>query len=92
MATCRITRKARSAAWGGLVAVAEEARGHGLGTFINAAHLADVFGELDTTHVYELVSATNLPSRRMVEACGLRLERSLVGGAATPTGSGRYTR
>ena len=82
----------RRYAWGGLVAVAEEARGKGLGTFINARIIADVFGELDTTHVYELISATNLPSRRMVEACGLRLERSLVGGAATLTGSARYTR
>jgi RimJ/RimL family protein N-acetyltransferase len=79
-------------AWGGLVAVAEAMRGKGLGSYINARMIAGVFRDLDATHVYELVSATNIPSRRMVEACGLRPEPALVCGAATPNGSARYTR
>lgn len=79
-------------AWGGLVAVAEPQRGKGLGNYINAKIIVDTFDRLGATHVYELVSASNLPSRRMVEACGLRHEPSLVCGAATPAESGRYTR
>jgi len=36
--------------------------------------IVSVFRDLNATHVYELISPTNLPSRRMVEACGLRHE------------------
>lgn len=79
-------------AWGGLVAVAEEQRGKGLGSYINARIIVSVFRDLGATHIYELVSATNIPSRRMVETCGLRPEPALVCGAATPNGSARYTR
>ena len=65
-------------AWGGLVAVAESQRGKGLGNYINATMIVSVFRDLDATHVYELVSVSNIPSRRMVESSGLRLEPALV--------------
>ena len=52
-------------AWGGLVAVAGAQRGKGLGNYINAQMIVSVFRELDATHLYELVSASNVPSRRM---------------------------
>ena len=61
-------------AWGGLVAVEENYRGKGLGKYVNALMIEQIFEELDADHIYELVSATNLPSRLMVEACGLRLQ------------------
>ncbi len=79
-------------AWGGLVAVAETQRGKGLGTYINAMMIVSVFRDLGATHIYELVSAANIPSRRMVEACGLRCEPALVAGMATPNGNTRFTR
>lgn len=79
-------------AWGGLVAVAESHRGRGLGNYINARMIVSAFRELDATHIYELVSTSNVASRRMVEACGLRLEPGLVCGAATRNGSARFTR
>jgi RimJ/RimL family protein N-acetyltransferase len=79
-------------AWGGLVAVAEAQRGKGLGTYINAMMIVSAFRELGATHIYELVSAANIPSRRMVEACGLRREPALVAGMATPNGNTRFTR
>jgi hypothetical protein len=81
----------RHHAWGGLVAVAESQRGKGLGNYINARMIASVFRDLGATHVYELVSASNVPSRRMVEACGLRLEPGLVCGLATSQESARFT-
>lgn len=79
-------------AWGGLVAVTEAQRGKGLGNYINARMILSVFRDLDATHIYELVSASNLPSRRMVEACGLHLEPSLICGMATPSEGARFTR
>lgn len=79
-------------AWGGLVAVAESQRGKGLGNYVNARMIVHVFRDLGATHVYELVSASNVPSRRMVESCGLRLEPGLVCGLATPNESVRFTR
>lgn len=79
-------------AWGGLVAVAPEQRGRGLGNFINARMIVDVFHGLDATHVYELVSPTNLPSRRMVMSCGLRPDPSHVCGIAVPSDGVRFTR
>jgi Acetyltransferase (GNAT) family len=78
-------------AWGGLVAVAETERGKGLGAYINARMVVAVFRDLGATHIYELVSATNIPSRRMVEACGLRHESALACGLATPDESTRFT-
>jgi hypothetical protein len=79
-------------AWGGLVAVAESQRGKGLGSYINARMIISVFHDLGATHVYELVSASNLPSRRMVMACGLRQEHGLVCGIASPSDSAHFTR
>jgi Acetyltransferase (GNAT) family len=79
-------------AWGGLVAVSGSHRGKGLGNYINARMIVSVFRDLDATHVYELVSASNVPSRRMVATCGLRPEPGLVCGAATPNESARFTR
>jgi len=82
----------RGHAWGGLVCVAASQRGRGLGAFINARMIEGVFRTLDATHVHELVSLSNEPSRRMVEACGLRHEPGLVCGVATREGAGRFTR
>ena len=79
-------------AWGGLVAVAELQRGKGLGNYINATMIVSVFRDLDATHVYELVSVSNIPSRRMVESSGLRLEPALVCGLAMPNEGARFTR
>jgi RimJ/RimL family protein N-acetyltransferase len=79
-------------AWGGMVAVADTQRGKGLGSWINARMIVSVFRDLDATHVYELVSATNVASRRMVEACGLRLEPGMISGFATAQDGARYTR
>src|SRR5690606_25320366 len=76
-------------AWGGLT---ETHRGRGLGRFVNALMIERVFRELEASHVYELVSATNVPSRRMVEACGLSLEPTLTCGIATPHESARFTK
>lgn len=82
----------RRSAWGGLVAVAEPERGKGLGNYVNAGMIIAAFRDLDATHVYELVSTTNLTSRKMVESCGLRREPVLVCGVATPNESARLTR
>jgi hypothetical protein len=79
-------------AWGGLVAVAEAHRGKSLSTSINARMVVSVFRDLEASHIYELVSATNVPSRRMVEACGLRLDPGLVCGIAMPHEGERFTR
>lgn len=79
-------------AWGGLVAVADSQRGKGLGNYINARMIVSVFRDLGATHVYELVSATNIPSRRMVRSCGLRHEPALVCGIAMPNDSALFTR
>jgi hypothetical protein len=79
-------------AWGGLVAVAESQRGKGLGNYVNARMIVSVFDDLGATHVYELVSASNEPSRRMVASCGLHHAQNLVCGIATPNDSGRFTR
>lgn len=79
-------------AWGGLVAVADSQRGKGLGNYVNARMIVSVFRDLDATYVYELVSATNIPSRRMVASCGLHPEPGLVCGVATPNDSARFTR
>lgn len=79
-------------AWGGLVAVAEPHRGKGLGKVINALMINRVFRDLKASHIYELVSASNVVSRRMIEACGLRLDPTLTCGIATPNKSGRFTK
>ena len=71
---------------------AEAHRGRGLGNDINARMVFSVFRELGAEQVYEFVSSTNVASRRMVEACGLRLDPDRVCGIATPTESARFTR
>ncbi len=79
-------------AWGGLVAVATSLRGRGLGRYINARMVVSVFHDIDADHIYELVTATNAPSRRMVEACGLHLDPNVVCGLAVRSDGGRFTR
>jgi hypothetical protein len=79
-------------AWGGLVAVADSQRGKGLGSYINAHMVVSAFSDLGATHIYELVSATNVPSRRMVQSCGLLPEPGLVCGVALPNEGKRFTR
>ncbi len=79
-------------AWGGLVAVAESQRGKGLGNYVNALMVISVFHDLGAMHIYELVSATNVPSRRMVASCGLQLEPNLICGVVAPVEGVRFTR
>jgi predicted GNAT family acetyltransferase len=78
-------------AWGGLVAVAPTYRGKGLGTYVNALMAEACLNHLSATHLYELVSATNTTSRRMVEGCGLSLSKTFYSGLAT-NGAERFTR
>ncbi|WP_037547683.1 GNAT family N-acetyltransferase [Stappia stellulata] len=82
----------RSHAWGGLVAVDPAHRGKGLGRLVNALMAVRAFRELGASHIYELVSASNEVSRRMVEACGLRHAPELVCGLATREAAARFTR
>ena len=82
----------RHHAWGGLVAVDETERGRRLGSYINARMVVSAFRDLGATHIYELVAASNVPSRRMVEACGLRHEPELACGVAAPSDSARLTK
>jgi hypothetical protein len=79
-------------AFGGLVAVAESQQVKGLGSYVNARMVINMFRDLDATHTYELVSTANTPSRRMVVSCGLRPEPTLVCGIATPNDGARFTR
>jgi hypothetical protein len=53
--------------------------------------IVSVFSDLGATHVYELVSAKNIPSRRMVGSCGLRHEPDLVCGIAIPNDGALFT-
>lgn len=80
-----------SYAWGGLVAVRPSHRGQGLGKLVNALMIEQLFGALPASHVYELVSASNTASRRMVEACGLRHAPELTCGIATAQKNDRFT-
>ena len=82
----------RRYAWGGLVAVAVSQRGKGLGNYVNARLVESVFDDIAATHIYELVSATNIPSRRMVTSCGLKFEPTLVCGVVSRNESARFTR
>ena len=83
----------RNAAWGGLVAVAESQRGRKLGRYVNALMVEEAFAALNADMIYEIVSASNLPSRRMVEASGLRLDANLKAGSVVGSGVvGRFTR
>ena len=78
-------------AWGGLVAVSPEHRGKGLGKYANAKMVSNCFSDLGAKTVHELVTESNVPSRRMVEASGLQLDPTLKCGGAT-TGTDRFTR
>lgn len=78
-------------AWGGLAAVSPTHRGKSLGIYINACAAVTAFEQLGATVCYEQVAATNIPSRRMVEACGLTLHPYLKSGLAS-TGTEKFTR
>jgi hypothetical protein len=78
-------------AWGGLVAVSPSQRGRGLGLYVNAAIAKAAFEDLKADAIYEMVSSTNEPSRRMVEACGLKHDPGITSGAAT-SDAGRFTK
>lgn len=82
----------RDHAWLGLVAVEHSWRGRGLGTLVNALLVRAAFEELGAQHVYEMVAPANVASRRMVEACGLRLDPELRCGVAVPAEAARFTR
>jgi hypothetical protein len=82
----------RGYAWGGLVAVAESQRGRRLGNYVNARAISRAVRDLGASHVYELVSSKNIPSRRMVQSCGLRQDPSVVAGMAVPSDGARFTR
>lgn len=81
----------RDWAWGGLVCVDPARRGQRLGVMVNALIVQAAIESLGAAWIYELVSAGNQPSRRMVETCGLRHDPALVCGLAT-RGDDRYTR
>jgi GNAT superfamily N-acetyltransferase len=78
-------------AWGGLVAVGPEHRGRRLGAIVNAMMLRAAIDRLGAAGVYELVTATNEPSRRMVQRCGLVHDPDLVCGMAIKGGE-RFTK
>jgi hypothetical protein len=86
------TSPRQGCAWGGLVAVAEAERGKGLGAQINARIAEAAFSRLGATHLYELISPTNVPSQRMAAACGLRHDPGLLCGVASRIDAGRFTR
>ncbi len=87
----RHSRHHRSA-WGGMVAVSPDHRGSGLGRYANALMVRECFASLGAETVHEFVSTTNVPSRRMVEASGLRHDPGLLGGIAVPAAGERFTR
>jgi GNAT superfamily N-acetyltransferase len=82
----------RTYAWGGLVAVADTYRGLGLGRYVNALLAITALRELGASHLYEMISADNVASLRMAEACGLRHDPSFLCGSATRSDRGRFTR
>ena len=87
-----------------LQAVAEDARewtmntpgacdsGRFLGKYVNAKMVSDCFSRLDAESIHELVAASNTPSRKMVEASGLRLDPTVKCGIAMSGGEGRFTK
>ena len=80
----------RTHSWGGLAAVSPAQRGKSLGSYINACAAVMAFEQLTATVFYEQVATTNIPSRRMVEACGLTLHPYLKSGLAS-TGAEKFT-
>ena len=81
----------RGTAWVGLIAVAAQQRGNGLGRLINALAIRGAFETLGADEVVEFVHADNTVSRRMIEACGLRLDPAILCGLATPLVDPRFT-
>lgn len=79
-------------AWGGLVAVSPSHRGLGLGKYVNAKMVFDCFSRLDAESIHEFVAASNTPSRKMVEASGLRLDPTVKCGIAMSGGKERFTK
>lgn len=57
--------------------VALSQRGRGLGSYINAWIVVAAFERLVADSIHEFVGATNVASRRMVDACGLRVDPSV---------------
>lgn len=82
----------RTYAWGGLVAVAESHRRLGLGRTVNALLAVTALRAFGASHLYEMISADNVASVRMAEACGLRHDPSFLCGSATRSDRGRFTR
>ena len=60
------------AAWVGLIGVAPELRGIGLGKQVDAICNLAAVEELGATATIEFVAPDNIPSRAMLESCGLR--------------------
>lgn len=81
----------RSSAWVGLITVAAQLRGRGLGRSINALAIMAAAEGLGANAVVEFVHAENAASRRMIESCGLRLDPELVCGLAVQTVDARFT-
>ncbi len=82
----------KKCAWGGLVAVSPSHRGMGLGKYVNAKMVSECFSRLNAESIHELVAATNIPSRKMVEASGLRLDPTLKCGIAMRGDEERFTK
>ncbi|WP_051177141.1 GNAT family N-acetyltransferase [Rhizobium mesoamericanum] len=83
--------KHRGTTWVGLIAVAAQQRGNGLGRLINALAVGAAFETLCAHEVVVFVHADNTVSRRMIEACGLRLDPAILCGLATPIVDTRFT-
>ena len=79
-------------AWAGLVAVAPEHRGRGLGVMVNARCLARLGRELQATRVQEFAAPDNIASRRTIERSGLALRPDVIAGVVTPEEAERFTR
>lgn len=82
----------RDYVWIGLIAVDADWRGQGLGTLVHALLVRAAFDELSARRVYAMVAPSNITSRRMVEACGLKLNPDLRCGVAVPIDAARFTR
>ena len=80
-----------STAWGGLVSVDENQRGQKLGIKINALMIQDCIDRLGAEYVQEFAAETNMPSRGMIEHCGMKLDPTIMSGLAT-SGTERFTR
>lgn len=61
-----------NSAWVGLIAVDLSLRGLGLGKLVDAASNLAAVTELEAASTMEFVAQDNVPSRAMLESCGLR--------------------